>query len=432
MNESQHPSAEKSWPDYRAVWRWHFYAGLFCIPFVVVLAVSGSIYLFKNEVESWIDRDCDNLEVTGHPAAAEDQIRAALAAVPGSQLNAYELPEAAHSAVQVIVGPDDQATRVYLHPESLRVLKTVAEDDRLMRIMFRLHTGLLLGNRGSAALELAASWAVIMIVTGLYLWWPRGPAGFGGVVYPRIGRGSRIFWRDIHGVTGVWISGLALFMLFSGLLGAKSWGGYFKTLRRLAGAAVVQQDRTNGRASPPSAGMAMEPGNTAVTLRRRGGVGPHAAGDRPGRGRPDRDDRPSASTCSTRAHLAAGARFIRLDGEVADGESSVAGGPGAGRDDRRGQESSGFPGSSSGRPHRRDLPRGSWGAALRLAQSTPGSVHGKRLDRAERQCGRHVVAAARTRRLGAHQDRGEPALSHSACSCSSSCSASICRRSESH
>ena len=65
MNESQHRSAEKSWPDYRAVWRWHFYAGLFCIPFVVVLAVSGSTYLFKNEVESWIDRNCDNLEVTG-------------------------------------------------------------------------------------------------------------------------------------------------------------------------------------------------------------------------------------------------------------------------------------------------------------------------------------------------------------------------------
>ena len=56
---SDRPSspAEKPWPDYRAVWRWHFYAGLFCIPFVIVLAISGSIYLFKTEIESWIDRD---------------------------------------------------------------------------------------------------------------------------------------------------------------------------------------------------------------------------------------------------------------------------------------------------------------------------------------------------------------------------------------
>ena len=27
--------------DYRAVWRWHFYAGLFCIPFIVALLLFG-------------------------------------------------------------------------------------------------------------------------------------------------------------------------------------------------------------------------------------------------------------------------------------------------------------------------------------------------------------------------------------------------------
>ena len=26
---------------YRALWRWHFHAGLFCIPFVIVLALTG-------------------------------------------------------------------------------------------------------------------------------------------------------------------------------------------------------------------------------------------------------------------------------------------------------------------------------------------------------------------------------------------------------
>jgi transposase len=32
---------------YRTVWRWHFYAGLFCIPFVLWFATTGTIYLFK-------------------------------------------------------------------------------------------------------------------------------------------------------------------------------------------------------------------------------------------------------------------------------------------------------------------------------------------------------------------------------------------------
>ena len=41
---------------YRAVWRWHFYAGLFCVPFIVVLAITGSMYLFKPQVEAWTER----------------------------------------------------------------------------------------------------------------------------------------------------------------------------------------------------------------------------------------------------------------------------------------------------------------------------------------------------------------------------------------
>ncbi len=50
---------------YRALWRWHFHAGLFCIPFVIVLALTGSIYLFKPQIDAFADRGVDSLQVTG-------------------------------------------------------------------------------------------------------------------------------------------------------------------------------------------------------------------------------------------------------------------------------------------------------------------------------------------------------------------------------
>lgn len=31
---------------YRAVWRWHFYAGLYVVPFLVMLAVTGLMMLW--------------------------------------------------------------------------------------------------------------------------------------------------------------------------------------------------------------------------------------------------------------------------------------------------------------------------------------------------------------------------------------------------
>jgi uncharacterized iron-regulated membrane protein len=246
MSESVQPTAEKSWPDYRAVWRWHFYASLFCIPFVIILATSGAIYLFKPQIEAWNDRPFDHLELQGAPATAAEQIRATLAAVPDSTLNAYELPTATDAATRVIVRQSGADIRVYLHPETLEILATIPEKDRFMRTLFRLHGELLLGDRGSMIVELAASWTIIMILTGLYLWWPRQAKGLGGIVYPRLRAGSRIFWRDLHSVTGVWISALALFLLLSGLPWAKSWGNYLKAVRRLTGTAVAQQDWTTG------------------------------------------------------------------------------------------------------------------------------------------------------------------------------------------
>ncbi len=52
-------------------------------------------------------------------------------------------------------------------------------------------------------MELAASWPLVMILSGLYLWWPRGVSGFGGVLYPSLGNGKRLFWGDIHAVAGI-------------------------------------------------------------------------------------------------------------------------------------------------------------------------------------------------------------------------------------
>jgi hypothetical protein len=42
---------------YRAVWRWHFYTGLICLPFLVTMSITGALYLFRVEIESLVYRD---------------------------------------------------------------------------------------------------------------------------------------------------------------------------------------------------------------------------------------------------------------------------------------------------------------------------------------------------------------------------------------
>jgi len=260
-SESPSPSHDSArWPDYRAVWRWHFYAGLFCIPFVVVLAISGAIYLFKAELEGWSERAYDRLEQGTDAALPSAQISAALAAFPGSTFESYELPAAPEAAARVLLRSEAGSRRVYVDPTSLAILGSVSERDRFMKQIFRLHGELLMGNRGSNLVELAASWTIVMVLTGLVLWWPRQRRGLAGVVWPRLHGGRRLFWRDMHAVTGVWISLVTLALLFSGLPWAKFWGDSFKAARRVTGTAAARQEWSNDGGRSEAAGAAPAPG----------------------------------------------------------------------------------------------------------------------------------------------------------------------------
>ncbi len=141
------PASNDGWLNYRTVWRWHFYAGLFCIPFVIWLSITGPIFLFKPQIERWLDRPYDNLGVAGPRATAEAQVKAALLAVPGSNLHYYELPTSPQSATRIIVGRQTEEFRVYIHPQTLQILNFINEDKRPMKIVSRLHGELLIGDR---------------------------------------------------------------------------------------------------------------------------------------------------------------------------------------------------------------------------------------------------------------------------------------------
>jgi len=234
---------------YRTLWRWHFYAGLFCVPFILILALSGSLYLFKPQVEAWLDRPYDHLAFAGAPASADDQVKAALAAVPGSSLKSYEVRRNPNDAARIEVRNKGETVLVYIHPQSLAVLHRIKDKDRPMEVVKTLHGELLMGDRGSILVELAASWAIVMVVSGLYLWWPRQAQGLAGLVWPRLNQGKRLFWRDLHAVTGVWISSLALFLLLTGLPWTSVWGEGFKMARKLTHTAAVQQDWGQSRSA---------------------------------------------------------------------------------------------------------------------------------------------------------------------------------------
>lgn len=235
---------------YRTIWRWHFYAGLLVMPFIVVLSLTGAAYLFKPQIDRWEERAFRALPTAGAVAPAA-QLQAALAAHPGAKFHSYRLPEAPGDAAMIHMAlANGRMADVYVSPRG-EVLDTRDPEGGITATLARVHGSLLLGRAGDWLVELAASWAIVMVLTGLWLWWPEG-RGLAGVLWPRLGMGGRTALRDLHAVTGFWVSGLALVLLVTGLPWAGVWGEAFRMARAELGLVKGPQDwKTGSKAAAP-------------------------------------------------------------------------------------------------------------------------------------------------------------------------------------
>ncbi len=95
----------------------------------------------------------------------------------------------------------------------------------------------MIGTVGDRLVELAAGWGVMLVVSGVYLWWPRGKSS-AGVLWPRLNSRGRVLWRDLHAVTGFWGAALLLVMLLSGMTWTGFWGKQYAELWNLFPAAM--------------------------------------------------------------------------------------------------------------------------------------------------------------------------------------------------
>ena len=219
---SENAAAGPAGKLYLAAWRWHFYAGLYVIPFFIVLAITGMAMAWIAHIDG---RDGERIAVTPQavvqPVSA--QADAAVAAVPGGTLIQYVAPRASDLAAIFRIDAGDTATMVVVDPYTAEVITAFPRRSGWYDFADNVHGSLLLGDTGDLMIEIAASLAMVLIATGLYMWWPRG-AGWRAALVPSFRQSGRALWKSLHGMVGLWLSLFLVFFLISGLAWAGVWG----------------------------------------------------------------------------------------------------------------------------------------------------------------------------------------------------------------
>jgi uncharacterized iron-regulated membrane protein len=210
---------------YFAAWRWHFYAGLYVVPFLVMLAVTGLIMLW---VSSMTELNGERARITpGTDLFPVSQLQAAAeAAVPGSTATQYISPMGPDRVAAFAVAVGEETTGVTLNPYTGEVVETFPWRAGWYDFATEIHGTLLIGDTGDWLIEAAASLGLLLTVTGIYLHWPR-KEGWGKALTVQTAARGRAFWKSLHGAIGLWVSLLLVVFLISGLSWAGLWGAKF-------------------------------------------------------------------------------------------------------------------------------------------------------------------------------------------------------------
>ena len=172
-----------------------------CLPFILILSITGGIYLFKDKYEQPIHEPIKKVVKVGTPISYQKQWEIANAQMPNTP-NAMLVPMAQDQATEFISGQFSHKSSIFVGPYKAQVTGIINADDGFMHKVRKLHGELFLGKFGTKVVELIASWFIALILTGVYVFWPFGKQGFKAFFVPRVNAGRRNFFRDVHGITG--------------------------------------------------------------------------------------------------------------------------------------------------------------------------------------------------------------------------------------
>jgi uncharacterized iron-regulated membrane protein len=234
---------------FRAFWRWHFYASFLVVPVLLVFAVTGLVYLFRFQIEPLLHAD---LMKVAQPAGTDvaqpyaGQLAAVEKAYPDVDVVSMAEPRSpGRSTVFSVTRPDGSGREVYVDPWTSDVLGDLDPDTTLSGAAIRLHADLMSGVVGDRVMELGTCWALVMALTGYYLF-------FRGRKARRRQRsrdrpGSRL--RSRHALLGSFVGVGLVFMVVSGLPWTGLWGAQVQKLATASGTSMWSLD--HGARSEP-------------------------------------------------------------------------------------------------------------------------------------------------------------------------------------
>ena len=213
----------------------HLWLGLTSGLLVFIIAVTGSLYAFQEEITGlgkyhYVEEQQQNFIYPSHLQKIAEE------SLPGKELRAVRYNGRIKAAEATFYGynPDYYFT-IYLNPYTGEVLKVKDMDKDFFRFIMRGHYYLWLpSNIGHPIVACSTLVFFVVLLTGLIIWIPKSRKALKNRIWFRWTKNSK--WPrinfDLHVVGGLYTTAFALIFAVTGLVWGFQWfgDGYYKLL----------------------------------------------------------------------------------------------------------------------------------------------------------------------------------------------------------
>lgn len=201
----------------------HFLLGFSSGIVIFIVSITGCLYAFEDEIQN-LYKHYRFVNPSNAPFLAPSRLKAI--AEDSLNLNAVRVyfEGTNRAAIVRFYKEDSYFYEAYLNPYTGKILKVENVEDDFFNIVLKLHYSLLLPyETGAKIVDYATLIFLIMMITGLILWWPRNKNGIRQRFVIKLNARWRRINFDLHSVLGFYITWISVFIVITGLAWGFKW-----------------------------------------------------------------------------------------------------------------------------------------------------------------------------------------------------------------
>jgi uncharacterized iron-regulated membrane protein len=201
----------------KAIFQVHLWCGIIIGLYVLLVSVTGSIVVYRNELYTAATRPPVVVAPSGTQLTDEELQAAAARAYPGYSISNISRGEQLDQVTHIYLdGPRGHKNRQFNPYTGEDLGDSVPPGIRFVSWLLELHDDLLGGETGRSINGFGALLVIVLALTGIIVWWPGIQTWRRSLLVHRNVGWKRFTW-DLHSMIGFWT--LGIIMLF-GLSGA--------------------------------------------------------------------------------------------------------------------------------------------------------------------------------------------------------------------